>query len=286
MSYLQDQLSAFKSSVSSSSTKIANKRTVAGASNGTATPPSSSQNGKEDLKRKRPDQNVIYSQPADTGTGRNTMTQVIYAVEYLKTKNTPQTLTDIFSYLSVNHMSDSYKRTLGTILMNHDKVEYDRKKDGGEGTFRFRPVHDIRSRETLLRHLQSQRSAQGLSVRELRDGWPGAEAVIDDLEIEGKLLVTRNKKDNHAKMVWIDDPSLFYPIDDDFKTMWQKIRLPEPRALADELEKAGLTPANKSRNANKAVKPEVKKTKKPRRGGKTTNTHMSGVLRDYSHLKK
>ena len=286
MSYLNNQLSAFKSSVSSSSSKLANKRTVTEPPTHTATPPVSSQISRVDLKRRRPEQNVTYSQPQDTGTGRNIMTQVTYAIEYLKNKNSPQTLSDIISYLSVQHRGKEFRRVLNTILTDHDKVEYERKDDGGEGTFRFRPVHNIRSKETLLGHLQSRQSAQGLSVKELRDGWPGVEAAIDDLELEDKLLVTRNKKDNHARMLWLNDPSLSYEIDPEFQAIWQKIKLPEPKGLADELEKAGLTPANKSRNAKKLVKQETKKPKKPRRGGKTTNTHMAGVLRDYSHLKK
>ena len=285
MSFLENQLSAFKSSVSSSSTKIANKRTVT-ASTSNNTTSQSSQSSKPDLKRKRPEQNHVYSQPADTGTGRNIMTQVTYAIEYLKNKGTPQTLTDLLSYLSMQHRENEYKRTIGTILKTHEKVEYDRKNDGGEGTFRFRPVHNINSKESLLRYLQSQRTAQGLSVKDLRDGWASAEVAVDELEREGKLLVTRNKKDNHAKMVWANDPSLSFNIDDEFQTIWQKIRLPEPKALADELEKAGLTPASNRKNMKKMVKPEVKKTRKPRRGGKTTNTHMAGLLTDNSHLKK
>ena len=214
------------------------------------------------------------------------MTQVTYAIEYLKTKGTPQTLTDLISYLSLQNREKGYQRTIGTILKNHEKVDYDPKNDGGEGTFSFRPAHNIRSSDKLLGHLQSQPTAQGLSVRDLKDGWPGAEAAIDDLENQRKLLVTRNKKDNHAKMVWPNDPSLKFQIDDEFQSMWHKIRLPEPGALADELEKEGLTPANKSRSVKTKPKQQEKKTKKPRKGGKTTNVHMMGVLRDYSHLKK
>jgi len=210
------------------------------------------------------------------------MTQVTYAVEYLKSKGTPQTLSDLLSYLSVQYREDDYKRTIGTILKNHEKVEYDANAD----TFSFRPIHNIRSGEQLLGHLQSQPTAQGLNVRELRDGWPGAEDAINRLESQGKLLVTRNKKDDHAKMVWPNDPSLKFPIDEEFKGMWHKIRLPEPGALAEELEKEGLTPTNKSHVIRAKPKIQEKKTKKPRKSGKTTNTHMMGVLRDYSHLKK
>lgn len=289
MSYLQNQISAFKSSVNSSSSKISNKRTAVAPTKSTLPPaPTQTSSSKNhDLKRKRPEQsNVVYSQPADTGTGRHTITQVTYAIEYLKHKGTPQTLTDILSYLSIQHRETEYKDAIAFILKGHTKVVYSSKNDGGEGTFSFRPAHDIRSADRLLGYLQSQSTAQGLSVRELKDGWPDAEAAIDDLEDQGKLLVTRNKKDSHAKMVWPNDPSLSFSIDEEFQTIWHKIKLPEPAALADELEREGLTPANKSRSTKAKPTKQEKKTKKPRKGGKTTNVHMVGVLRDYSHLKK
>lgn len=210
------------------------------------------------------------------------MTKVTYAVAYLKDKDTPQTLENLLLYLSLQWEGEEYKKMIATILITHEKVIYDRKN----GTFSFRPIHNIRSAEQLLRFLQSQPTAQGLKVRELRDGWQAAEDAIDELEAEGKLLVTRNKKDNHPTMVWPNDPSLAFNIDDEFQQIWHKIKLPEAGALADELEKEGLTPANKSRGIKVKPKQVEKKTKKPRKGGKTTNTHMMGVLRDYSHLKK
>ena len=125
-----------------------------------------------------------------------------------------------------------------------------------------------------------------MPVRELREGWPGVDDAVTKLEGEGKLLVTRNKKDNQAKMIWQNDPSLEYRIDDEFQAIWNRIKLPEPEALADELEKENLTPANKSRGLVVKQQKQQKQKRKPRRGGKTTNTHMMGVLRDYSHLKK
>ncbi|MCJ1233574.1 hypothetical protein MMC14_001532 [Varicellaria rhodocarpa] len=289
MSYLDNQLSAFKSNLTSSSNKMSNKRTVAAQSTSSPSPAPSqaSVSSKSDLKRKRPEPtNVVYSQPRDTGTGNNIITQVTYAIEYLKSKGTPQTLSDLLSYLSLQYTKDAYKKNIEFILKKHDKVNYDRTGNGGEGTYSFRPIHNIRSGEQLLGHLQAQPTAQGLNVRELRDGWQGAEDTINVLEAQRKLLVTRNKKDDHAKMVWPDDPSLAVHIDQEFKNIWYKIKLPEPGALADELERAGLTPTNKARGAKVKVKVQERKTKKPRKSGKTTNTHMMSVLRDYSHLKK
>ncbi|MCJ1484194.1 hypothetical protein MMC06_004362 [Schaereria dolodes] len=289
MSYLDNQINAFKSTLSSSSSKISNKRTAVAPKTSSPSPVPSqiSASSKNDLKRKRPEATtVVYSQPADTGTGKNVMTQVTYALEYLKSKGTPQTLSDLLSYLSLQYREDEYKRMIGTILRNHEKVEYERDSNGGEATFSFRPIHNIRSGDQLLAFLQAQPTAQGLNVRELRDGWVDAEEAIKKLEDQEKLLVTRNKKDDHAKMVWPNDPSLAVLINDEFKNMWHRIRLPEAGVLADELEREGLTPTNKSRSVKSKPKVQEKKTKKPRKSGKTTNVHMMGVLRDYSHLKK
>ncbi|KAL9046790.1 MAG: hypothetical protein Q9214_000465 [Letrouitia sp. 1 TL-2023] len=289
MSYLDSQLNAFRSHLTASSSKISNKRTVTAPARAapSPTPSQASTSSKNDLKRKRPESpKVPYSQPADTGTGTYIMTQVTYAIDYLKSKNTPQTLSDIISYLSLQHRDDDYKKLIQRILTQHEKVNYERRRDGREATFSFRPVHNIRSSEGLLRYLQSQPTAQGLNARKLRDGWADAEDAINQLQKEGKLLVTRNKKDNHARMVWPNDPSLSFDIDQDYRSVWHKIKLPEPAALADELEREGLTPANKSRNVKVKPKVQEKPKRKQRAGGRTTNVHMAGVLKDYSHLKK
>ena len=289
MSYLQNQIDTFKSNLSTTAERFSAKKAV----NGGAVPSlaaskiSTESSNKNDLKRKRPEPSkVVYSQPADTGTGRNIMTQVTYAIEHLKAKGVPLSLGDLLNYLSLQYASDDYKRTIRTILSKHEKIDYDARANEGQGSYSFRPVHNIKSAEGLLGFLQKQPTAQGLSVRELRDGWPEAEEAITTLEMESKLLVTRNKKDNHAKMVWPDDPSLSIDVDDEFQSMWHKIRVPDATAVALELEKEGLTPANKNRGIKGKPKMEEKKKKKARRGGKTTNTHMVGVLRDYSHLKR
>jgi transcription initiation factor TFIIE subunit beta len=216
------------------------------------------------------------------------MTQVLFAIDHMKNKDVPLKFADILSYLSLQHRGHDpgYIHALRRILQSHDKVEYDPTGAGGEGTFRFRPPHNIRTAEQLLQKLQSQSTAQGMSVRELREGWPNIVTTINRLEEEGKLLVTRNRKDDHPKMVWANDPSLIQHFDGEFRQIWEKIKIPDQQAVTEELEKAGITPTSKNKVVKPRPKVEHKKVKKPRRSGKTTNTHMSGVLRDYSHLKR
>ncbi|KAI9722890.1 MAG: hypothetical protein M1812_001338 [Candelaria pacifica] len=284
MSYLQNQINAFKTDLTSSSSKISNKRSIAAPATSSPSPaPSNGSATKPDLKRKRPEaSNVVYSQPDNTGPGRHIMSQVAFAVTFLKGKDKPQSLQDILGYLSLQREDEKHKFDIKKILQNHDKIEFDRSGAGGKGTYQFKPIHNIRSKDQLLGFLQKQSTAQGLSVRELKDGWVGAEDAIDALEDDGKLLVTRNKKDSHPKMVWPNDPSLSLPVDSDFHTLWHKVRLPEASDLTVELERAGLTPTSKSKTGPVKPKEKEKKRKKPRAGGRITNTHMASILRDYT----
>ncbi len=288
MSNADKQMNAFRAALTDVSSKISKRVIVApAAATPSPAPAPASQSSKQDLKHKRPaPNNVVYSQPADTGKGKNIMTQVAYAINYLKEKGTPQKLEDLLSYLSVQHRDDDYLRTITMILKKHEKIEFDPSGFDGKGSYAFRPIHNIRNGDQLLGYLQAQTTAQGLPVRELVEGWPGAEGAIRQLENEHRLLVIRNKKDDHARMVWPDDPTLAHSIDAEFQDFWHKIKLPDAETTVTELEKSGLLPTNKSAAPKvKAHAPEKKK-KKARKSGRTTNTHMVGILRDYSHLKK
>ncbi len=294
MSYLQKQVDAFKVDLTSSSAKISNKRNVSAAAsttpNAAPSPAPSTSSQTNDLKRKRPESsNVVYSQPADTGTGRHIMTQVTYAVEYLKNKEAPQSLSQVVGYLSLK--SPESQQNIALILKKHDRVEYQRDPGNNNwdaGTYRFRPLHNIRSAKDLLAYLQTRPTAQGVSVRELKDGWSGADAAIETLEAKHQILVTRNKKDNHARMVWANDATLAQHVDPLFQSLWLKATLPSKEDLPVELEKLGLKPTSTDPSSRVSAIPKEnkKKQKKPRKGGRTTNTHMAGILRDYSAMKK
>ncbi|KAH8701655.1 putative transcription initiation factor TFIIE, beta subunit [Talaromyces proteolyticus] len=293
MSYLQQQINNFNASVVSSAGRLPQQRRIVGNSQPTSSTPSQSAStpgtpGAGGEQRRRHDPNIVYSQPADTGTGKDIMTNVLYAIQKLKEKNAPLTFEDIVGYLSLQERrhDQGYVRALRSILQVHEKINYDPAGDGGKGTFSFRPPHDIRTEEQLLQKLQAQTTMTGISVKDLKEGWPDVEQGIDKLEKEGKLLVTRNKKDNHPKMVWANDPSLVHHFDDEFRNIWEKTKIPDQQRVTEELEKAGMIPANKNKVVKPRVKIEQKKTKKPRRTGKTTNTHMMGILRDYSHMKR
>lgn len=289
MSYLQQQINSFNSSVVSSAGRLPQQKRIIGSSQpvSTSSQPTSTPGTPGPARRHEP-ANVVYSQPADTGTGKDIMTNVLYAIQKMKEKNAPLTFEDIVGYLSLQERrhDQGYVHALRSILQVHEKVNYDPSGADGKGSFSFRPPHNIRSEEQLLQKLQSQTTMTGILVKDLKEGWSGVEQTIDKLEQEGKLLVTRNKKDNHPKMVWANDPSLMHKFDDEFRQIWEKTKVPDQQQVVEDLEKAGMIPTNKNKVVKPRPKMEQKKTKKPRRTGKTTNTHMMGILRDYSHLKR
>ena len=98
---------------------------------------------------------------------------------------------------------------MSTVLKTNERVVYDPKTE----TYAFKPIHDIRNSQQLLGYLQRMTTAQGLSVKELKDGWSGAIDTIDDLEASKDILVTRTKKDGQARMVWINDKTLNVDVD-------------------------------------------------------------------------
>ncbi|RVD80700.1 uncharacterized protein DFL_008594 [Arthrobotrys flagrans] len=286
MSSLNSQLKGFKSGVVNQGNFAQARRHIASPGPGvqvspTSTPGASGSGGNSSsaaaaiAKRKKPvKNNVVYSQPADTGMGQYIMTQVLHLVEHLKEVEKPLTRADLERFLA-----KPLDSTMIEILRSHDKLVYDHVTD----TYAFKPLHNIRSAQQLLTHLQASTTAQGLSVKELKDGWSGALATIDELEADGSILVTRTKKDGQARMVWINDKSLNVTIDDEFKAIWEKIAIPPAAELPGELERAGLKPTSVDpATIKKAMqKDQGKKQKKPRRG-RITNTHLAGMLRDYN----
>ena len=74
-------------------------------------------------------------------------------------------------------------------------------------------------------------------------------------------------------------------VDQEFKNEWHQIMIP---AGQDDLRKtllqAGLKPSSTAR-APTTTKPKETKRKVNRKGGKQTNTHMGGILKDFSHLR-
>ena len=229
---------------------------------------------------------AIFSQPKETGAGNTLISQITYAVKHLMEKGLPMAFRDLISYLSLLHLTDSQLKVFERALRDNPSVSFDPAGLDGKGCYTFKSRYDIHDSSQLLAYLQNLPTFQGLPASDLIEGWSTSEAAIRELQEERKLLVLRSRKDDKAKMVWLDDPSLSHPIDAEFRDMWAKIKLPDPEKTAAELELNGLVPTSKSKKLKTAPKVQGKKQRRTKKTAKFTNQHIEGILRDYSQGRK
>ncbi|KAI8935417.1 hypothetical protein NX059_007997 [Plenodomus lindquistii] len=246
------------------------------------TPSNTSANG---AKRKRPADGVpvVYSQPQDTGTGEHVYTRLTYATDHLRdnpTKWLP--FDDIMAFLNlpVGHVQREQLR----VLMRADNAGNRISWNSANETYRYKPKLQIRNAAQLKGYLQSQKSAMGLSIKDLKDGWA---TVADDIKLQedkNEVLVKRTK-DGLARTVWNNDPSMMHPMEPEFAQMWHRIAIPaNPDELRSALQGAGLVAATQKKEVVASAK--NKKKKAPRKNGKQTNTHMAHLLKDFSGMRK
>src|SRR5690606_11021372 len=155
-SYLNNSLKSFSSSVKGTSNRfVSSKRTVGSAP---STPgPSSNNAASEALKRKRPSATSANSTPklpssssasaaaaaaaaaasgaaAESAAARGLMSQVHFAITYLKEKEVALTADELARELNIR-LSD----TLRIVLKDNERIHYDAKSD----TYAFKPIHNI-----------------------------------------------------------------------------------------------------------------------------------------------
>ncbi|CAN6630676.1 transcription initiation factor IIE subunit beta [Trichomonascus vanleenenianus] len=265
---LNDQLNSFRNKVRNAPT--IQKRVIQEPSNEKKRNIDSLQTAGTAAKKKK--SNIVYSQPRSTGVGSHSSTQLVHAVEYIKRQDRKVKLSDVESYLSypIAPLIPSLKRI--------DRI----KINEADQTVEYVSIYNIYSADDLLRYLQGQPTFQGVAVKQLKDGWNGCNEAIETLESEQKIIVLRTKKENLPRYVWANIGGSIGGIDEAFTSLWSKAKVPSTSELPGALEKVGLKPTSVDpATIKKAVKKsESKKQKKPRRG-KITNTHMSGILKDY-----
>ncbi|QPG94441.1 hypothetical protein C2857_006062 [Epichloe festucae Fl1] len=299
-SYLEKQSSAFRGTLASAAAKLSNPSSTSAGKATSLAPPSPSPSAASDsttptAKRKRdmvPD--VPFSQPQLTGYGAEVKTQMAFAVEYLKKKGEQKTMTDIIDHLSLRGYSEEHKRELAEGLRGHPRVDW--RPDGapGEQTWRagaytYRPViRGVKDGTSLLAYLQRKTDASGVSVKDLKDGWPDCEDALTSLEKQRKILVVRTKKDNFPRYVWADDSSLHHAVQPEFQVMWHRVPIPSVEDMHRKLVNVGQKPTSEDplKIQQAANKPKTQKKRASKRGGKATNVHMAHLLQDFSHIRR
>jgi transcription initiation factor TFIIE subunit beta len=296
-SYLEKQSSAFRGTLASAASKLSNPTSTKASSLAPSSPSPSaaSDTATPTAKRKRDVPPEVFSQPQLTGYGIDVKSHMKFAVDYLKGKAVAKSMPDIIDHLSLRSNSDEHKQELADLLRGNPRVDWKPEASVSEQTWRtgmysYRPaIPNVTDATSLLARLQRKTDASSLSVRDLKDGWPDCEETLDGLEAKHKILVTRTKKDNIPKHVWLDDPSLHYHVQPEFQNMWRRVQIPSIDDMHRKLLNVGQKPTNEDpRKAAAAagMKPKQQKKRAGKKIGKATNVHMAHLMQDYSNLRR
>ncbi|KAF8816909.1 transcription initiation factor IIE, beta subunit [Phlegmacium glaucopus] len=231
-------------------------------------------------KGKRPKTNIVYSQPADTGTGNNVNTQLVYAVNHLKSTPNPMRLQDLAIVTNTPLDTDV---VLLEKFKAHDRIQWDPKTD----LYSYKHEYSFRNKAALMTEIQRQtRKGGGISVRALKESWKEAPQAIEELEKEGEVLVTRTAKDGQPRMVFWNEikpteESGGMSVEKEFHDLWHTLTVPNDVDLLKALSSDGLAATTAEVVIPKA--PAAKK--KGKRGGaprqrqvRITNTHLKGEI--------
>nr|GAT43665.1 predicted protein [Mycena chlorophos] len=238
-------------------------------------------------KKPRPRSNIVWSQPADTGSGTNINTQLVYAVDYLKSTPNPVRLEDIAIMTETPLLENPL---LLEKFKAHDRVLYNTKTN----LFSYKHEYNFRSKPALLTEIQrATKNGGGIHVKTLKEIWKEAPAAVEELEAEGEVLVTRTVKDGQLRMVFWNEikpteEAGGKPVEKEFMDLWHSLKLPDDVELRKELANEGLQLTTAAQAPIRA--PTVKK--KGKRGGaprqrqvRLTNTHLGNGIdlsRDYT----
>ncbi|GAA5990424.1 hypothetical protein JCM10908_007365 [Rhodotorula pacifica] len=217
--------------------------------------------------------------------GRHWQTQLALSVAFLKQHNAPIRLEDLAIRSGVEHLLTNPELLQG--LRAHERVRFDERTQ----LVSYKPDFVLNSKSDLIILLRRNSPQGGLPVKKLRESWSGVTNAIEELEREGRVLVTRTGKnpqggDGQMKMVFLDDIGRERdPLDQEFKDLWHSLKTPIGDELAQELQAAGLTASSAAPPPPTTNKKKVKGRKGPgssNRRFKITNVHLKDQGIDLS----
>jgi len=186
MSSLERQQAAFASDMSAAAAKLTGGRKRALAppspspsvgSTASAAPAGGTTPRKDRDTPAASGHNIVYSQPAMTGTGESVIAQMAYAVSWLRTKEEPQTYLDVLGYLSGTGRPENEQEYFVEQMRRHPQIQWNPDPNLSEqtwrsGTYVHRPViPNVKSKTQLLAYLQKKNGCE-------RGGGQGSEGRV------------------------------------------------------------------------------------------------------------
>ncbi|KAG0204207.1 hypothetical protein BGX28_003782 [Mortierella sp. GBA30] len=186
----------------------------------------------------------------------------------LQSVDEPQTIEDMKRKGNVDLEA---KPELFELLKSNEKVSYDSISE----TFVYKPTYHIKNKEDLLAMLEKRKNEGGMEYKELKDSYSKLAESVKELSDEGRILVVRNK-DGMPRVLYWNDVRYNTAMDQDFRDIWHRLRIPDEVDLPKELEKAGLTHMQVFDKKGPGETPKRKQVRRNRKM-KITNTHMKDL---------
>ncbi|KAJ2890770.1 transcription factor TFIIE beta subunit, TFIIEB, Tfa2 [Coemansia aciculifera] len=201
------------------------------------------------------------------------LTRVHQIITFLKQSQRPCTADEIRLHISEFHNDGPEFQH----LTNNAKVIHDAQTN----TFSYRPEFDLRTADELVEYLKKLPDGGGLEVKKLADSYLDTSSVIAELHKNQKILIMSDKT-KRPRYIFYNRMALETAIDEDVKTSWQQLQVPDEPELSREMERAGLKRMQAETREEKEQQ-DVKKTKRSSRNTKITNTHLVGIdlTKDY-----
>ncbi|KAF9439789.1 transcription initiation factor IIE subunit beta [Macrolepiota fuliginosa MF-IS2] len=206
-------------------------------------------------------QYVIYSQPADTGVGTNVNTQLIYAVNHLKSMHNPMCLQDIAIVTNTPINTDTF---LLKKFCSHNKVQYDPKTD----LYFYKHKFSFHNKAALTEIQCQICKGGGISIHALKKSWKEAPQAIEELEKKDEVLIMCTVKDSQLCMVFwneikLDEEGGGRLVEKEFNELWHSLKVLNDVDLLKQLANEGLQVTNAEMLMPKALGTK----KKGKKGG-------------------
>ncbi|KAN0060604.1 hypothetical protein ACQY0O_007262 [Thecaphora frezii] len=243
----------------------------------------------------------IYSQPSLTGSGTHESAQLAIAIDALKANPNPVRLEDFALSNALPNLLDP-NSSLFARFQAHERVQHDAKTD----LWSYKPDFNLHSPSDLVKLLRerfhnpgagsAKSTSAGMRLAELRESYPAAKEAIEELSKhepreDREVLVLRGQRDGAIKQVFWNPlrGSEARGVDEEFKTLWHELKVPDLVDLPKELEKEGLSTTDMLDApvpANALAKKKKGKKGPGQRRFKLQNTHLEGVDLSTDFIKK
>lgn len=206
---------------------------------------------------------------------------------YLEGCSEPLTIEEILDSVGLQDISKHQRDWLvKEALANNVKVRLVEDSSKQVTRYEFKPILNVKDKNTLRRYLQDQYEAGegAVSYDDIVESLPRASEKIKSLEKKDLIIVITRTSDK-KKYVFFNDARQDIKIDEEFIKLWRTTSVegvPDEK-IEEYLEKHGIQSIKDL--ASRKMEPVQKRRKisrKPNKNFKAHNEHMKDILEDYS----